>query len=212
MFDRREFLGAAAIGASALAATATTVGAQAPSPALFGDAQLNGFGPEATRLARRVGLWELTETVWDHPGAKPVVSTGLVAERFMFGSMLQEIIRPPEDSQHRAVARTDMLNYNRMENRWSYVSLDTRVPIGLMPAWSDDRGTAEAIKMTFVPFAVPGPGGATPGQFLRMQQIIHYVNDDEDRKDQFFTLADGTGEGWLAHRYAYRRRGSHRIK
>lgn len=206
MLDRREFFGTAAIASAALAAVGTAVEAQTRPPALFGAARLNGFGPEADRLARRTGLWDVIETVWDHPGAEAVVSKGLVAERFMFGSMLQEIIRPPEDLQRRAVARTDMLNYNRMDNRWSYVSLDTRVPIGLMPAWSDDPGKADEIEMTFVPFAVPGPGGATPGQFLRMRQIIRYLRDDEDVKDQFFTLADGNGAGWHAHRYAYRRR------
>jgi hypothetical protein len=46
----------------------------------------------------------------------------------MLGSMLQEILRP------RAVARTDMLAYNRMEGRWDYVSFDTRAPVGPMPA------------------------------------------------------------------------------
>jgi hypothetical protein len=66
----------------------------------------------------------------------------------MFGSMLQEIIRPLDDVRHKAVVRTDMLNYNRIENRWSYVSLDTRVPIGLMPAWSDDHGSADEIRMS----------------------------------------------------------------
>lgn len=205
MLDRREFLGTAALGSAALA---TAGDAQTPSPALFGAARLNTFGPEADRLSKRVGLWDLVETVWDRPGAAPAVTRGLVAERFMFGSMLQEVLRPLADAQHRAVARTDMLNYNRMENRWSYVSLDTRVPIGLMPAWSDDHGTADEIRMTFAPFAVPGPGGTTPGQFLRMQQTIRFSSENEDVKDQFFTLADGTGTGWHAHRYAYRRRAS----
>jgi hypothetical protein len=122
--------------------------------------------------------------------------------------LLQEIIRPPQDVGREAIARTDMLNFNRMEGRWSYVSFDARVPIGLMPAWSEDRGSAGEISMTFLPFAVPAPDGTGPGLLLRMEQTIRFVDDGQDVKDQFFTLADGTATRWHAHRYAYTRRAS----
>ena len=56
------------------------------------------------------------------------------------------------------------------------------------------------------PFAVPGPGMDAGGQMLRMEQTIRYENDDRDVKDQYFTLADGTGTKWLAHRYVFVRR------
>jgi hypothetical protein len=39
-----------------------------------------------------------------------------------------------------------------------------------------------------------------------MEQIIRYETPDRDVKEQYFTLADGTGTKWLAHRYAYARR------
>jgi hypothetical protein len=45
---------------------------------------LNTFGPEADRLSKRSGLWEVVETV----GGEPVTTSGLVAERAMLGSML----------------------------------------------------------------------------------------------------------------------------
>ena len=35
-----------------------------------------------------MGIWEVTETVWDSPNAAPVGTTGLVAERRMIGSLL----------------------------------------------------------------------------------------------------------------------------
>ena len=137
MFDRREFLGAAVLGAASLA-PAVIAGAQTPFDPIANTAQrLNAFGPEADCLARRVGLWDVVETVWDRPESEPVTTSGLVAERVMFGSMLQEIQRPSADIGRREVARTDMLAYNRMEGRWGYVSFDTRAPVGLMPAWSN---------------------------------------------------------------------------
>ena len=41
----------------------------------------------------------------------------------------------------------------------------------------------------------------------RIEQIITEDGPDHEIKDQYFTLADGTGTRWLAHRYDYRRRG-----
>ena len=55
--------------------------------------ELNELGIEGQLLAGRIGHWDLTETIRRSPGAGPETSTGLVAERVMMGSLLQEIIR-----------------------------------------------------------------------------------------------------------------------
>ncbi len=185
-----------------LAATTPAV-AQDKQPAVI---RLNEAGPEAQLLAGRVGLWDVVETVWGHPGAEPVTTRGLVAERRLMGSLLQEFIRPPADEAHREVKRTDLLSFNRVEGRWGYVSFDTRVPVGLMPAWSSTRDEGGKIVLTFYPFALPGEGAEVTGRLLRMDQTIAFEDPDHDVKDQYFTLADGTGTRWLAHRYAYLRR------
>lgn len=72
----------------------------------------------------------MTETVWDRPGAAPVVTTGLVADRVMMGSLLQETIHPPTDVAHSDVKRTDLLTYNRLVGQWDYVSFDAGRPLG----------------------------------------------------------------------------------
>jgi hypothetical protein len=167
---------------------------------------LNELGAEGKILAQRTGLWDVTETVWASPDAAPVTTKGLVAERLLMGTLLQEVIRQPGESPEKAVKRTDLLSYNRLEGRWGYVSFDTRAPVGLMPAWSTGRGDGSTINLTFTPFAVPSPGAAPTGQFILMEQAIHFEGPDHDAKDQYFTLADGTGTRWLAHRYAYTRR------
>ena len=69
-----------------------------------------------------------------------------------------------------------------------------------------DVGAADAIALVFAPRAVPAPGSAAIGQLLRMEQVIRFSDDTHDVKDQYFTLADGNGTRWLAHRYAYQRR------
>ncbi len=175
---------------------------QAPSAAT----RLNELGPENSQMAFRVGIWDVTETVWGAPDAAPVVTTGLVAERRMMGSLLQEFIRPPADDAHKDIKRTDLLTFNRVEGRWDYVSFDTRAPVGLMPAWSSVRGDGTTVELIFAPFAFVGTGTEVTGQMLRMEQVITYQGPDRDTKDQYFTLADGTGTKKLAHRYAYVRR------
>ena len=205
MLDRRLLLGAAIGSVFTRDFAASTARADVPAgQSAIG--RLNRLGPEGAALARRVGLWDVTETVWAAPGAAPVTTSGLVAERRMMGSLLQEFIRPPSDIAHETVRRTDLLSFNRVEGRWDYVSFDTRVPVGLMSAWSAVPGDGTVIELGFAPFAFVGSGKDVTGQLMRMEQVIRYRDPDHDAKDQYFTMADGTATKWLAHRYAYARR------
>ena len=205
MFDRRTMIGGAVLAAAAISTSGKSAPTEPPSRMTAGD-RLNAFGPEAERLAEREGFWDVVETVWASPTASPVFSRGLVAERVMYGSMLQEILRTTADADRKMVARTDMLAYNRVEGRWGYVSFDTRAPVGLMRAWSSNAGSVDAISLIFAPFAVPGSGAEATGQLLHMDQTIRFIDAAHDLKDQYFKLADGTGTRWLAHRYAYQRK------
>ena len=69
-----------------------TASAQQEKPTI---ASLNELGAEGSILAQRVGLWDVTETEWASPTAPPVTTKGLVAERVLMGTLLQEIIREP---------------------------------------------------------------------------------------------------------------------
>jgi hypothetical protein len=183
----------AGIGAPGLAR------AQGPAPTL---AQMRELGPEGEALSLRVGHWAVTETLWDHPGAAPVSTTNGIAERRMVGRFLEETLLAAGDATA-APKRIDYLGFDRVDGRWDYLSLETREAVGLMPAWSFDRGEPDRIVVSFLPFPVPGPGPGVTGQMLRMQEVITRDGPDHDTKDQFFLLADGTGTPWLAHRYDY---------
>ncbi|RYG75432.1 DUF1579 domain-containing protein [bacterium] len=159
---------------------------------------LNELGPENGHLAKFVGDWDVVETAWSSPNVAPKISK-LVAQRKMIGSFLQETIRPSLNSAQ--VLRIDYLSFNRVEGRWKYLSMDTRVPAGLMPAASFGRGEKGRIELTFDPFSDP-----KTGQLLQMHQAIIDVDANHSRKDQYFVLADGTGKTQLLHRYAYTRR------
>ena len=196
MIERRHLLGAAA-GAALLPRAAA---AQSMPPAAV---RLNELGPENQELAQRAGLWDTTETVWATPDAAPASTTGLVAERRMIGLMLQEILRPASDTSGAAIKRIDYLSYNRVEGRWKYVSMDTRAPVGIMPASSYTRAEGGKITLVFDSLALVGDGVEVAGQMMRMEQVITSQGPDRDMKEQYFIMADGTGTMWLAHRYAY---------
>lgn len=197
MLERRAFLGAA-IGAALLPTAA--IAKQPDSAAL----RLNALGPENEALAKRAGRWDVTQTVWGSPGAAPISTTGLVAERRMIGSMFfQEILGPASDVSAKTVDRIDYLTFNRVEGRWEYVSMDMRSPVGLMTAQSLTRGREDRIDLTFQPFAFVGTGSAVTGQTLRMEQVISHQGPDRDMKEQYFIMADGNGTRWLAIRYVY---------
>lgn len=84
--------------------------------------------------------------------------------------------------------------------------MDTRAPVGMMPAASDEPGENGTITFTFEPFAVTGSGTDVTGQMLRMKQIFVEKDADRDRKDRYFAPAGGDGKMRLGHRYEYVRR------
>ncbi len=158
---------------------------------------------ENQALGKRVGVWDATFTSWPKPGAPPATTTGLIAERRMYGEMLQEVLRPAPGSHVPAFMRVDDLTFNRLEGRWDYMSMDSRVPYGLlMPAWSLDHDAPSRIFLSFEPFALPNPDGS--GGMVRMQEIVITRDANHEVKDQYFTPAGGIK--WLAKRYSYTRR------
>jgi len=217
MLERRHFL-SAGLG-SVLLPTLAVAQAQAPQaggsnqlghvplPAASAAERMNELGPENAAMAAYVGLWDVTETVWDKPGSSPVTTTGLVAERRMIGSYLQEFIRSASVTSGQDIKRIDYLSFQRVEGRWKYVSIEMRAPVGIMPAYSFDSGDAAGVVLVHDAFAITGGGSDVAGQMLRMNTVVTREGPDRDVKDQHFILADGTGTVWLAHRYAYTRRG-----
>ena len=164
-------------------------------------------GPEAQALTRRVGTWDVTITSWEAPGAAPVVSTGYVAERRMIGPMLEEILTPGPGSSDAPFSRADFLTFNRLEGRWQYMSMDSRVPDGFMSAWSLDADPEQRVFTSFLPFATTGVAGSgAGGQMWRMEQVISRQDADHDMKEQSFTAAGGAATKWLGMRYSYTRR------
>ena len=122
----------------------------------------------------------------------------------MIGPFLQETLRPAAGSRSEAFTRIDYLGYDRVEGRWNYMSLDTSVPVGLMPAWSFDAGAQDRIEMVFEPIAFLGFGDHVTGQMLRSDMTITRLGPDREVKEQRFISADGRGRPYVGSRYGIR--------
>ena len=198
-------LGAALIGSVQASRAVEQTGPAAAPAGMSANDRLIQLGPEGQALARRAGTWDATFTSWDAPGAAPITTGGLVADREMIGPMLQERLHTLAGVVP-AWTRIDDVTFNRTEGRWDYMSMDMRAAAGMMSAWSLARDPAERISVSFQPFALPGNGPDATGQMMRMEEVIIDEDADHEVKDQYFTPADGIGTRWLAKRYSYTRR------
>jgi hypothetical protein len=190
----------ASIDGSSLAADPPT---QPPTAA----ARLNAADdPQTQQLSDRTGIWDVVMTFQPSADAKPVVTKGLVSERHMTGRFLEEIMHPANGSTMPPFKRIAYLQYSRVEGRWHYVSLDTRFPVGIMPAYSFDKGEPNKVTLEFAPIGFVGMGAEVDGKMLRSNLIITHDGKDRDIVEQFWTTSDGTSRKWLGVRYDYRRR------
>jgi hypothetical protein len=197
------------LGLAVVAALAapTLIAQAAESPAsLSAIERMQKPGPEAEELARRAGVWNVVITLRPAPDAAPVVTTGLVAERTMIGLFLQEVMKPAPGSSTPDFRRISYLHYNSVEGRWQYVSLDTRFPAGIMPAWSYEKEVGGKLTLQFESLAFAGWGREVEGWLMRSNYVITRENNDHEFARQFWTRADGSGREWLAVQYEYTRK------
>jgi hypothetical protein len=143
--------------------------------------------------------------MWPAPHAVPIVTRGLVAERTMIGAYLQEIMQPAPGSKVPDFRRLDYLNFDHVEGRWKYVSMDTRFPVSIMPAKSTGIGEDARIALQFESQAFVGFGANVEGRFMLSDMVVTSSDKDHQVKEQRVNMANWTGESWLFVRYEYTR-------
>jgi hypothetical protein len=99
----------------------------------------------------------------------------------------------------------DYLNYDRVEGRWKYVSMDTRLPVSVMPASSFGRAENGTLRLVFEPLGFIGFGTEVDGKLTRSDLLITSRSASHELKQQHFISADGNGRQWRAVQYEYRR-------
>jgi Protein of unknown function (DUF1579) len=175
---------------------------QLPAQSSGSPASAQGGGDESQLLARTVGTWDVITTFRFAPDSAPVVTRGVVAERRMVGAYLEEVMRPGPGSELADFRRISYLTYGKTEGRWQYVSLDTRLPVGIMPAFSFGKETDRKLTLQFEPMGFAG----FDGRMMRSNLVITRVSEGRELAQQYWIAADGTGREWLAVQYEYIRR------
>jgi hypothetical protein len=123
----------------------------------------------------------------------------------MIGAYLQEIMQPAPGSKVPDFRRLDYLNFDHVEGRWKYVSMDTRFPVSIMPAKSNGIDQDARIALQFEPQAFVGFSANVEGRFMLSDMVVTSIDKDHQVKEQRVNMADGTGESWLFVRYEYTR-------
>ena len=162
-------------------------------------------GVEEDQLRRRAGTWAVVSRFRPSPDTPQIISEGLVAERTMIGLYLREVMRPASGSSAPDFTRIAYQYFSRVEGRWQYVSLDTRFPVGIMPAWSFGNERNGKLVMQFESLAFVGVGRDVEGRMIRSNLEITRESDDREFVRQFWVQSDGTGREWLAVEYEYTR-------
>ena len=153
-----------------------------------------------------MGTYDVVATLYPPGGGAPVVTRGLVARRVMIGPFLQETMQPDAGSPTPPFTRLDYLHYSRVEGRWKYVSMDTRLPVSIMPATSYGPSADGAIRVAFAPLAFVGLGPEVEGRFMVSEMTIRRLDDRHELKEQTANVATGDGRPQPLTRYEYTRR------
>jgi hypothetical protein len=163
-------------------------------------------GPEEQQLKGRTGTWTVKATFRATPDAQPMVTEQLVADRKMVGLYLEEVMHPDPGAKMPDFRRLAYQYFSRVEGRWQYVSMDTRFPVGIMPAYSFAQEADGKLTMEFESLAFVGLGPEVAGRMIRSNLEIARASNDHEFVRQYWVQADGTGRKWLAVEYEYTRR------
>ena len=161
--------------------------------------------PDMGYLNNKSGKWSVVTNIYPEAGAQPLVIPGLVAERSMIGQYcLHEIMQPGPGSKIPSFLRYSDLAYNLNERRWDYISIDSRVTVGIM-YFTYLSSNKDSI-VSFIPsFSHPGigPDLKNRGLAVHARSVIVNIDQDHDLAKIYFRLTDQSE--WLFMQYEYTR-------
>ena len=190
-----------------LFASLSTFAATDPQPTPPSAAErMQQRGYEEEQLQERTGTWSVKMTFRPTPDAKPIVTEQLVADRRMVGLYMEETMHPDVGAKLPDFSRVAYQYYSRVEGRWQYVSMDTRFPVGIMPAYSFANETDGKLTMVFESLAFVGLGKEVEGRMIRSNLEISRESHNHEFVRQYWVQADGTAREWPAVEYEYTRR------
>lgn len=171
---------------------------------LFTDKIFAQAGSEEHKyLINKTGKWSVTMTLQPAADAPVQIIKGLTAEREMIGDYcLHESMHPASGVKMPDFKRLCDLAWNLNEQRWDYMSIDTRITAGIM--YFTYQGSSDNTITSFITsFPNPGigPDQKGRGQSLYSRNVVIKIDNDHDSVKQYWRLTDKAE--WLAIQYDY---------
>lgn len=171
-------------------------------------AQLNkdATDPKSVFLSKKTGIWDVVMKLQPQATATPIIVKGLTADRSMIGSFcMHEVMQPVPGTGTPAFQRVSDLAYNKNEDRWDYISIDTRITGGIMYFTNVDAVKDSITSyISSVPHPGLGPDLKDRGISIHIRNVIVKVNDDHEILKQYWRFIDRPE--WLAIQYEYTRK------
>jgi hypothetical protein len=154
-------------------------------------------------LREKTGSWKVTMTLQPFKNTSPQIVHDLEAERTMIGALcMHEIMVPTRNSEPPLFERVSDLDYNKNDERWDYMTIDTRITGGIM-YFTNFSQTIDSIVSYILNFPHPGFGPELKdrGKNVKIRNVIITVSPDHDIVKQYWKLTDS--QEWLAVQYEY---------
>ena len=157
-------------------------------------------------LSKKTGTWNVTMTLVPVANTDPIVISGLLAERSMVGAFcLHEVMHPAPGTSIPLFQRLSDLDYNLNDERWDYMSIDSRITGGIM-YFANYESSNDSIVSYILNFPHPGfgPEQKDRGKNVRVKNVIISLTADHEILKQYWKFTDGAE--WLAVKYEYMRK------
>jgi Protein of unknown function (DUF1579) len=183
-------------------------------PAAYGKgAPLGSANTEAPPLIQKmVGTWEVQQKMWPSAGAKAIELPSAVAHRVLVGgSFLHETMALTPGSKQAPFTRESYFDYNPVDRRYEYFSLDTRAPEMMnersRPVEARSKSDGQSpITLYGGKFIAPQWGNAQNVPF-RYGIVVGDVNEGKQTVRLYLTpLSGGNRKEFVAFEYVYTRK------
>ena len=158
---------------------------------------------EHSYLQHKTGTWDVTMTFCPSAGGPTPIIHGITAERTMIGDYcLHEVMHPAAPAAMPDFTRLADFAYNLNEQRWDYMSIDTRITGGIMYfTYQGTEGNRITSFITSFPNPGMGPDQKGRGEALHARNVVVWIDNDHDQVQQYWRLTDKPE--WLAVQYDY---------
>jgi hypothetical protein len=156
-------------------------------------------------LSKKTGTWNVTMTLRLVANIDPLVVGGLLAERSMVGAFCLHEVMHPGPGASMLFQRLSDLDYNLNDERWDYISIDSRITGGIMN-FTNYESSNDSIVSYILNFPHPGfgPEQKDRGKNVRVKNVIISLTPDHEIIKQYWKFTDGAE--WLAVKYDYLRK------